>query len=46
MLVLPLFTQELLCCVLSGYTTRTPEGTFSPVAGRQKLTLDNLASGI
>lgn len=24
-------TQELFCCVLSGYTMRTPEGTFFPV---------------
>lgn len=24
-------TQELFCCVLLGYTMRTPEGTFFPV---------------
>jgi len=46
MLTVPVFTQELLCCVLLGYTMRTPEGTFFPVAGRQKMTLDNLAAGI
>lgn len=45
MLILPL-TQELLCRILSGYTVRTPEGTFFPVAGRQKMTSDNLAAGI
>jgi len=46
MLILPLFTQERLHCVLSGYTMRTPEGTFFPVAGRQQMTSDNLAAGI
>lgn len=46
MLILPLFTQGLLCCVLSGYTMRTPEGTFFPVAGRQKITSGNLVAGI
>lgn len=46
MLTVPVFTQELLCCVLLGYTMRTPEGIFFPVAGRQKMTLDNLAAGI
>lgn len=46
MLGLPLFTPKLFCCVLSGYTMRYPEGTFSPVEGRQKMTSDNLAAGI
>lgn len=46
MLILPLFTQELLCSVLLGYTMRNPEGTFFPVAGRQKITSGNLAAGI
>lgn len=36
----------VICCVLLGYTMRTPEGTFFPVAGRQKMALDNLAAGV